>query len=194
MSRKTRGRLVRIAWSIAACGAVAWVLLTATGTRDVGLYGGRAGVFVRRDFLAIGVRAGWGWPSKAWMDRRHLRSRGEGPGVWQGLLGWGGVSGTQRWYGGRPVTITWVGLDIPAWYCMAIAAPPIVKRMRRPTRYRRRLRRRRERFAHWRHPACAGCGYDLRATGDRCPECGRPLPGQVLSIRRYEAGREDVRV
>jgi hypothetical protein len=41
---------------------------------------------------------------------------------------------------------------------------------------RRRAARRRER----RSGLCGGCGYDLRASTEVCPECGRPIPSNVM--------------
>jgi len=51
---------------------------------------------------------------------------------------------------------------LPAWSLVALAAVAPILRMRAVLRSRRRARR----------GFCIACGYDLRASPDRCPECG----------------------
>jgi hypothetical protein len=62
-----------------------------------------------------------------------------------------------------------VGVPMPA-VLIVFAAPPLLG-----IAYRRNRRRR----AREAGGLCITCGYDLRATPDRCPECGR-APGVVV--------------
>ena len=58
--------------------------------------------------------------------------------------------------------------SIPYWAALALTAVPaamaVGREIRRAIRARRGL--------------CPRCAYDLRATGERCPECGEPVPGR----------------
>jgi hypothetical protein len=82
--------------------------------------------------------------------------------VYQHFLGFAYVSGVNGYVG------EFQALAIPYWFIVLLTAiaPVTVWRRRR-----RQLRRRQT-------GQCPGCGYDLRATPDHCPECGwnRPSP------------------
>ena len=59
-------------------------------------------------------------------------------------------------------------LILPAWL---IAIIMVVLPASWMVSYRRRLRLKRQQSGE----LCASCGYDLRATTERCPECGTPI-------------------
>lgn len=69
--------------------------------------------------------------------------------------------------------ITTEGYDLllvaPYWSLALLTAPLPLLRLRAILLHRRR----RKRIAH---NLCPNCGYDLRASSDKCPECGTLIP------------------
>jgi len=70
-----------------------------------------------------------------------------------------------KYGGGRgPGSLLW-NLSVPYWMLATVFAVSPIMRLALWRRFRRAARRRRV-------GRCAKCGYDLRATPQRCPECG----------------------
>ena len=88
--------------------------------------------------------------------------------------GWGGFFMTWSTHtDANGVTTRHRYVEVPYWFLALVMALPTAWVTRSAWRHVRS-----------RHRAgfCAGCGYDLRASSDRCPECGRlisggPVPG-----------------
>jgi len=70
---------------------------------------------------------------------------------------------------------SWVVI-VPFWSVVPALAAMIGLLLWRDRSWRRRDRRKREGL-------CANCGYDLRATPERCPECGMAatLPAEQVT-------------
>ena len=83
-----------------------------------------------------------------------------------GMSGWA-LLGFGRWTAPADATI-WA-IMFPHWFVALLAAPLPALALASMTRVRRRATRRRAGF-------CPACGYDLRASPQRCPECGAATP------------------
>jgi hypothetical protein len=92
-------------------------------------------------------------------------NRGDKHTYWEG-------AGFAWWHYRRLDGVRSIIAVAPFWsLALATAALPLTV----ITRYLR-TRRRNARQKHNPIPRCQSCGYDLRATPTRCPECGTPAP------------------
>jgi len=73
-----------------------------------------------------------------------------------------------RYWAGHDLGDDYHSLVVPAWIFVPLALVPAasLRRFARGARWRQRLRA----------GLCPTCGYDLRASKEKCPECGSPIP------------------
>ncbi|HEX4793604.1 MAG TPA: hypothetical protein VH370_07430 [Humisphaera sp.] len=101
------------------------------------------------------VESGWQYFEKS-LPRRALRPRG--------LFGFEFYQGQVRHYVLLPSSRFW-GVTMPLWFIAAMFG--VLPAIQWGRIHRARIARRRASAG-----LCAACGYDLRASSGRCPECG----------------------
>jgi hypothetical protein len=97
------------------------------------------------------------------------RPASEYPPAWAGQVNRFGVRYT-RWSNGSGEVGVPIAFVAAIFIIMAIAANLVARRLRRRAHARA-------------NNLCPHCGYDLRASPDRCPECGRANKSGALVTR-----------
>jgi len=151
-------------------------LSTFPGGAEVTATGGLSGAW-------FGIwKSGWHVSSYDWgTPRFHFAMSNRSLNLGFGLATWTNPSHYLLGFGHELITLStsfspktltthsMTRLAVPFWFLMLLAASPGLLWLNRWRRHR--VRRRQQR--------CVQCGYDLRASPDRCPECGLVAKGEV---------------
>ena len=162
--------------------------LNLTLTHFFAAYNGEGAISVTRTRVAIGVPPTLGWEPASFprsvrkplwetMDVTANAARNRALGFeWSPKLwSWEGATGPYAWLrqtGQPPYRL----IAVPYWFLGLLTLVPLAAQRLAAMRRARLLRR----------GVCPLCGYDLRATPDRCPECGDSFvrhPPQVCSAQ-----------
>src|SRR5579871_2327104 len=111
----------------------------------------------------VSVHCGWG-ESLDWMES-HWGS-GDSWHVGNDFFGFLARYQHVTYNALHPIHLHFVSLGLPWWFVAALLFS------RRLVRWEHRKRVRKRAFRRKNRNLCASCGYDLRATPGRCPECG----------------------
>ncbi|HEV2292424.1 MAG TPA: hypothetical protein VGR35_01130 [Tepidisphaeraceae bacterium] len=155
------------------CWVVSLLLFAASLVAGLGTLVGRADLMRTTDTAKFSITSSGGVVTFLVSDRYGTEPRGRW--MWNRSddemfrpgsrwAGFGTLSGAYTHFGGR-----YHGVQIPWWFIwLATAVPPTWLWMshRRHARWLRRSGR------------CPACGYDMRATPERCPECGTVPTGR----------------
>lgn len=145
--------------------------------QSIAFYRGRATVLFRQRDLSFdretfhdlpkeqvaGVHYAW-QHEPAWTSWRDRLVR-----WWRVYWGAGLRPDPDLW--GAPPTLWETEINLPMWEVAAMLAAIPTLWMVGTARQRRHASRR--------NGNCPACGYDLRASADRCPECGAPVPNKL---------------
>jgi len=108
------------------------------------------------------------------LNRVTPNSRNRMRGFNIGIISIGHSTATSWWRNDWSNRSSW-GLNVPHWLVASVflILPAIALWRRTKVRLRRRLVENRQ---------CAHCGYDLRASGKCCPECGKPVEVAAVKV------------